>query len=207
MTDLAQLFNKYGSNKDRTGLSSVYHILFSHLLEKDAAINILEIGIEAGGKIFDHTLKDFKAGASLRAWRDYFPQGLVMGLNTSEVEISTSDLESEDRIQIYNSSANLLEKFKPEVDPAISWFVDTPKTISLDIIIDNTDNQLNNLKQFYPLLKENGYYILENLDAKFTKMPAVISTYCDQAPLFFTGLKNNVCVIYKKKIESKRFIY
>lgn len=39
--DIAELFNKYGSDKDRNGYSHLYSILFDGLKEKE--MNILEI--------------------------------------------------------------------------------------------------------------------------------------------------------------------
>ena len=73
---LPQIFRKYGTDKDRNGYSSLYHILFSSF--RNEKWNILEIGIgtmipEVCSSMQGYALENYKSGGSLRAWRDFFP--------------------------------------------------------------------------------------------------------------------------------------
>jgi hypothetical protein len=82
-----------------------------------------------------------------------------------------------------------------------------------DVIIDDGshawEHQLETLKNFYPYLKQNGIYIIEDINegAMITQYPSLIGCMCNHDPYFFVGLKNNMCVIYKSHINSKRENY
>ena len=67
MNELASLFVKYVSDKERTHhYSSVYEWLFSDIRNKPG-LRLLEIGV--------------KRGASIRAWEDYFGTAEIVGVD------------------------------------------------------------------------------------------------------------------------------
>jgi hypothetical protein len=82
--ELAALFNQYGSDKST---AHDYHLVYAPLLgsRRSDPLRMLEIGV--GTK---------KPGASLRAFRDFCPKGLVFG-----ADIDRSILFDEDRIRTY----------------------------------------------------------------------------------------------------------
>ena len=79
--DLATLFASHGSDKDRNGYSSLYNALFLPL--KESPVTLLEIGVGTtlpGNSSMKGYMPDsYKPGASLRAWRDFFPNGEIHG--------------------------------------------------------------------------------------------------------------------------------
>ena len=142
---LAELFDKYRCDKGhKHGYEKVYDPIFAKL--KDEPITLLEIGI--------------LRGQSLSAWADYFPQALIIGIDTF------------DRVP------------PEEVDilfhPRVHWFRcdstrDVPEELTerLDIIIDDgyhtNEAQLETFKRYFPLLKDDGAYFIEDVPPNGTK--------------------------------------
>lgn len=82
-----------------------------------------------------------------------------------------------------------------------------------DIIMDNinttTDASLQTLREYYPLLKDGGYYIMAHIadDSIITTQPGIVGCLCNQDSYFFTGIRNKMCVITKKYLETRREAY
>lgn len=76
MTRLCELAEKYGSDKT----PSIFHgytPFYDELLKDRDVKRVLEIGI--GNVACMNHVKDYKPGASLRMWRDYFPEAKIFG--------------------------------------------------------------------------------------------------------------------------------
>lgn len=200
--DLAELFNHFGSDKDRNGYSSLYHTLFHHLREEP--ITMLEIGIGtlipgAHSSMVGYSLEGYKPGGSLRAWRDFFPKGRIIG---ADVQPDTQ-FSDEPRIETY-----LCDSTDPD---AVDAFMKTfPEGFKFDLIIDDGDHRdtsmLRTLKNFYAYLKDGGYYVIEDIyiGSKVSTCPVLVGCMCNHDPYFYAGLKNNLCVIFKQPLNSKR---
>lgn len=199
--DLCDLFNKYGSDKDRNGYAQVYHTLFHKM--RNEPINMLEIGIGTmipgvHSSMQGYALAGYKPGGSLRAWRDYFVNGRIIG---ADVQPDTQ-FSDEERIETYlcNSTS------KTEIAELFNKLGD----IKFDIIIDDGSHhdmdQINTLRNFYPYVKPGGYYIIEDIyiGSKVTTCPSIVGCCCNHDPYFYVGVKNNICVIHKQHINSKR---
>ncbi len=200
--DLGQLFYHYGSDKDRNGYTPLYHTLFDHLRER--SITLLEIGIgtmipEAHSSMNGFALKNYKPGGSLRAWRDYFVKGSIIGC---DVQLDTQ-FTDEERIKtcICNSTDSAcIEKFIQELG--------NPK---FDIIIDDGSHldkdQLATLANLYPYLKDNGIYIIEDIypSSRVSKNPSLLKAFIKNDPYFFFGPLNNVCVIFKSPLVPNSY--
>lgn len=202
--DLAELFNKYGSDKDRNGYAQLYHTLFN--LKRDQEINMLEIGIGSlipgvPSSMLGYALEGYKPGGSLRAWRDYFPKGRIIGVDIQ----SDTQFSDEPRIETYitNSTKAL------EVETLMKQLDDPLFDIILDDGSHHDMDQLVTLYNCYSHLKPGGIYIIEDIypGSKLTTMPALIGSMCNQDPYFFVGVKNNICVIYKSPLKSRRLNY
>lgn len=196
--DLADLFNKYGSDKDGSGYSHLYSILFDNM--KNEKLNVLEIGI---GTMLEGTCSSmkgymqdtYKPGASLRAWQDYFINSNIYGM-----DIQPDTQFSEDRIKTF-----LVDSTKNnEVNELMSNL-----NIQFDIIIDDgwhwDEAQKDTLRNFFPYLKENGLYVIEDIypgSNLNSSTPYVIKDIIGNYEHFFVGLKNNQCVIRKKLINT-----
>lgn len=199
--DLAELFNHYGSDKDRNGYSQLYHTLFNKM--KEQHLVILEIGIGtmipgAHSSMVGYGLAGYKPGGSLRAWRDYFVNGRIIG---ADIQPDTQ-FSDEPRIETY--ICNSTER--KDVDE----FMAKLGNIKFDIIIDDgshyDENQYLTLGNFYEFLKDDGIYIIEDIypTSKVSRNPEVLGKLCNNDPYFFVGVNNNLCVINKHHINSNR---
>ena len=198
--DLADLFNKYGSDKDRNGYSHLYSIMFDKI--KNDNLNVLEIGIGTMMPNVCSSMKNYmpdtyKPGASLRAWNDYFKYSNIYG-----IDIQPDTQFKEDRIETYLcDSTNQIH-----VDNLIKNL-----NIKFDIIIDDgyhlDEAQRKTLYNFFPHLKDEGIYIIEDIypGSNLTKTPFEIKNIIGNNEHFFVGQKNNQCVIRKKLINTIGF--
>ncbi len=116
----------YKTDKARDhSYGSFYDELFSRF-DKDASISILELGVQGGG--------------SLLAWKDYFPNARVVGVDISD---SRHEEYKQDRVEFIESDLRKVN------------FGDK----SFDIIIDDSDHfigtQLFIVERFYPIVIED----------------------------------------------------
>jgi hypothetical protein len=196
--DLADLFNKYGSDKDRNGYSHLYSILFDNI--KNNHMNVLEIGVgtmipKVCSSMKGYMPDSYKPGASHRAWNDYFPNSKIYG-----VDIQPDTEIEENNIKTYICSS----VDKSSVDKLMEQL-----NIKFDIIIDDgwhwDKAQKDTLTNFFPYLKEDGLYIIEDIypgSELNNTTPTVIKNLIGNYEHFFVGLKNNQCVIKKRLINT-----
>lgn len=195
--DLAQIINKYGSDKDINGYTPLYHTLFNKI--RNQPIDLLEIGIgtmipNVSSSMVGYGLGDYKPGASLRAWRDYFKRGNIVGF---DIQPDTQFSEERIRTFICNSTDNTsVNNIMPELNT------------KFDIIIDDGSHyfqhQLDTLNNMFPYLKDNGIYVIEDIGeySPLSTNPLLIQKIVNDNPFFFSGVKNNLCIIYKSPLKS-----
>jgi len=202
--DLAELFRKYGSDKDVNGYSQVYFTLFDKI--KDMKLNFLEIGIGtmipgAHSSMVGYAPAHYKPGASLRAWRDFMPNSRIIGLDI-QLDTQFSDEERIETYLCYSVGTDEVKRWHEKMDG-----------LMLDVIIDDgshvASDQLITLSNFYPMLKPGGIYIIEDVvdNSALSTNPESIEEKCNGDAFFFVGVKNNICVIYKKPLNSNRAGY
>ena len=134
---LTELFRRHGSDKDHEQGHS-YGQVYDRLLApvRDTVTRVLEIGV--------------LGGASLRAWRDYFPHALVFGVDTH-----TPPFEE------WQVSARRADATKAEdLDAALggrAW----------DLCVDDGSHwehdQLKTFELLRPKLKPDGIYVVEDI--------------------------------------------
>lgn len=111
-----------------------YDELFSRYGREDK-LDILEIGVQGGG--------------SLLAWKDYFPNANVVGVDISD---SRLDEYKSDRVTFIKSDVR-----------------DVPATGKYDIIIDDSDHFIGTQKfiveNYYPMLKSGGTLVIEDVQS------------------------------------------
>ena len=196
--DLGELFRFYGSDKDKNGYTSLYHTLFNHL--KNQPITMLEIGIgtmipNVHSSMVGYASPGYKPGGSLRAWRDYFSKGTIYGVDVQP------DTQFTDEARITTFIGNSTD------EKSVNELMKKVKEGKFDIILDDGSHfggdQLKTLANFYPYLKENGIYIIEDVtpQSQVSKDPKLVSKICNGDPIFFVGLYNNLCVIYKNHLN------
>jgi len=188
------------SDKDRNGYSSLYTALFTHL--KDAPISLLEMGIGtmvpgAASSMKGYAPDSYEPGASLRAWRGFFPNGQIHG-----IDIQPDCLFKEERITTHHCDST--QEFHVR-----AWRQLNP-TLEFDIVIDDgshwAEHQLATLKHLWPLLKPGGYYVIEDVvpDSLVSREPQRVLDIVGGVPGFFAGLKSNLCVIHKVPLQCCR---
>ncbi len=202
-SDLAHLFNHYGSDKDRNGYSQLYFTLLNRIRNQE--LTILEIGIgtlipDVCSSMLGYQLEGYRPGGSLRAWRDFFPHSRIIGL-----DVQPDTQFQEDRIETYicNSTDEI----------TVAKFMAQLKGIQFDVIIDDGDHvdisQILTLNNFYPHLKEGGLYVIEDVypGSNIIVNPQLVEAGCRGDPFFYAGQKSNLCIIYKQHIQSTRMNY
>jgi len=129
--NLAELAAKHGTDKEPNYLRN-YARHFDPLRERE--IHLLELGI------FE--------GSSLKMWRDFFPNGLIAGLDLDPVEV--------DGCRTYAGSQDdvtVLDRIVDECGP-------------FDIVIDDAahiaDPARTSLWHLWPHLRVGGHYVIED---------------------------------------------
>jgi hypothetical protein len=208
LLDLGELFNLHKTDKDhggRGGLTEAYHILFAE--KRETIKYVLEVGIGtmkvgAASSMIGNGLPGYKPGGSLRAWRDYFPNAEIVGIDIQE----DCMLSNENRIHTFlcdSTNSTAVENFKRDL-------CSKGITSQFDLIIDDGSHiamdQLNTLKNLFPLLKDNGIYALEDICStnEILKTPSCIGPLCNFSPYIFVGLGNNLCIIHKRPLRGKQ---
>lgn len=202
--DLAELFIHYGSDKDRNGYTQCYHAILNHL--RDSEVSLLEIGIGtmipgAHSSMVGYALEGYEPGGSLRAWAQYFPKGQIVGVDIQP----DTQFTNVDRVRTFlcdSTDVTSTNVFKQKLEGQ-----------QFDVIVDDGSHwdtaQLKTLSNLYPLLKEGGYYIIEDIypGSGVSVNPKQVDDIVGGDPFFFVGVKNNICVIHKSHINSKRENY
>jgi SAM-dependent methyltransferase len=165
---LGSLFDKHGSDKgyylhnkdDMSGhnYNDIYELLFFQHKQKTKLV--LECGIGSKNTAITSNMSLYKRstpGGSLHAWRDYFPNAQIIG-----IDIDPDVMFTEDRINTYVAN----QTSKKSINNFINQANLQPNTV--DIIIDDGLHEFNaNITLFENtkhLLKDNGIYIIEDFD-------------------------------------------
>ncbi len=130
---------KYQTDKVQSGYLDHYDRAFAPWVNRE--VHLLEVGIYHGG--------------SLRLWRDYFPNGQIVGVDLNIPD----DLKNEERIQVFQGSQDdgeFLHRVASQAAPE-----------GFDIIIDDASHLGSLTKQtFWHLfdqhLKPGGLYVIED---------------------------------------------
>jgi len=164
--ELSALFTANGSDKSTR---HDYHLVYGSLLNerRTLPIRLLEVGIGTNNPAIISTMGiDGKPGASLRAFRDFLPQGKIFG-----ADIDSSILFRDERIETY-----FVDQTQPET------FLDLQKRIGgeLDIVIDDglhaPDANLATMIFALRSLKSGGLFVVEDIAQAKLPVWQVVST-------------------------------
>jgi len=148
---LGSLLSMYGSDKS---VGHSYHLVYGSLFPNPSQVSrILEIGLGTNHLDVMSTMgPDGKRGASLRAFRDFFPNSDLIGC-----DIDSRILFNEDRIRTFAVDQTDIKSFPIEIG-------DTP---SFDLMIDDglhaPHANVSALLYFLPRLKVGGFAIVEDI--------------------------------------------
>lgn len=165
-TDLCNLMDNYGSDKGpnfkNCGNYSKFYDFIFRSIRKEVKY-LFEVGIGTNNPDVPSTMGiDGVPGASLRSWRDYFTEALIIG-----ADIDDRILFKEDRIDTY-----YVDQYNNE---SIQKLWKNFNGVLFDIIIDDgihdtySDNSgnLNFFKNSINMLKPGGFYIIEDVAINF----------------------------------------
>jgi hypothetical protein len=158
-TPLCELFYKYGSDK----CPQIYHSYSEYYYEilkdnKEKIKEVIEIGIGTKELMTPIVGSKYQIGASLKAWRDFFPNAKIYGL-----DINKNSFFEEERISCFytdQSNSNSLEQ-------TISEIKKLNNNNDFDLIIDDgshiVSHMLLSFKTLFKFLKKDGIYIIEDI--------------------------------------------
>ncbi|VVB71169.1 Uncharacterised protein [uncultured archaeon] len=213
LTPLCEIMNKYGSDKGTTGqgtsghnYTKLYHHLFNDI--RNDELKVLEVGIGSVNPELQSNMawsRGYKPGASLRGWKEYFPNAFIYGCDFDE-----ATLFSEDRIKTFYIDQRSQDIILDQVRRNI-------KNVSFDIIIDDGLHECEvNLLTFaclYNSLKIGGTYIIEDLDPRAETLinnSGMINKLKEVGDLVqfvnlvsYSNIGDSCCLIVKKKAKTQ----
>ncbi len=174
--DLAELFARYGSDKEGSNGHS-YASTYQRLLEpmRESVRDVLELGV--------------LGGASLRAWRDFFPHARIIGLDNnpelvqwSAVRITVAGADVTDGAQLNAVLGDRM--FDLIVDDASHWDTD----------------QIKSWELLWHRVRPGGVYVVEDIawrsqQYRLEGLGAEIIDLTDQRPRF-----DNVLAVFRKEV-------
>jgi hypothetical protein len=203
-TELCSLMTKHGSDKASW---HNYTTLYSRLFAKfnNQIINVFELGLGANNLAVPSNMGPTGVpGASLRAWKEYFPNANIYG-----ADIDHNILFGEDRISTF-----FVDQTNPQ-SVQFLWNIPKLRDIKFDIIVDDglhafyaNDTLLSNS---FSKLNEGGIYIVEDIQKNFfpdfeKNMSKYLQwfSYARLVPIPYSGTNdfenngdNTVLVLYK----------
>lgn len=142
--ELKRLMKQYGSNKHISGFADYYESI--HLAKRNDIKIILEIGIKNGG--------------SIRAFRDFFPNAIIIGIDKN----ASSMIDNEERIYTFQMNQSSREQMS-----MLSIMLDK----NIDIIIDDGSHRMFDqqmtMAYLFNNLKYGGDYYIEDLNTSLRK--------------------------------------
>lgn len=153
MTLLCELAEKYGSDKCPQ-ICHTYTPFYYELLKdkRQSFKKVLELGI-GSKRMMPTAVEHYQVGASLRMWRDFFPNAQIYG-----VDKSRSCIFQDDRIETFLMDT----KNKHEMERLIFKIGS-----DIDLVIDDgshrTGAQLKVAKKLLSLLDKKVIYIVEDV--------------------------------------------
>lgn len=193
-TDKGYLYN---DSKFTHSYTDFYHLLLQ--FNRFSTLSVLEFGIGSTDKKYQNNMGvGGKPGASLRMWRDYFPNANIYG-----ADIDSSILFEDNRIKTFYLDALKVETFRPVIDSLPSQF---------DLIVDDSlhtfDAGKNLFENFFHLLSKGGYYIIEDVDLTtaeryimYLKTRGVCFNFVRLQTPFFSVLGNNNLIVISNQIQ------
>lgn len=190
--ELSKLIEQWGSDKNLSGYTPTYSVIFEPLRNK--VMNVLEIGIGTLLPDIPSTFignprhyPHYKPGGSLRAWRDYFPNAIIYG-----GDVATDCMFSDFRINTFLFDSTK----KEECDSSLG-------DLTFDIVVDDGLHdgwaQLATFKNIWDRVNPGGIYVIEDIlrpDVFKGKEIPEIRVIADNADVCFNTRGN---MVYIKK--------
>ena len=199
-SELTELMNFYGSDKGGKNNHHNYSEYYSQIFynKKNKIKNFLEIGLGTNNtELASNMGENGKPLASLRAWRDYFPNAQIYG-----GDIDRDILKDEDKIKTF---------FVDQTSPlTIASMFDKIGIEKFDVILEDGLHEFNANICFFEnairFLDSNGVYIIE--DVYYKDKNKFIDYFKNSNYIFSVidifhekNIANNCVVVVQKKNE------
>ena len=195
---LISIIEKHGSDKTLSGYSHIYEPIFSSFRQNN--INFLEIGLGTLDPSTPSTFvgnpshyPDYKPAAILKAWKEYFPNATING-----IDVAKDCMISEDRITTFLGSST-------DQNFVFSNFEDVVFDVILDDGLHTADAQIQTFFNFFDKVKDGGIYIIEDIggggDGKnvFVNYKEELLSVISKHEYFYGG---NVLIIRKNNSQK-----
>ena len=208
-TDLCEIMGRHGSDKGSQNIAHswhnytiVYNALFSS--RRGEPLRVFELGLGTNNVNLPSNMgKHGKPGASLRGWKEYFPNASIFG-----GDIDTDILFSEDRIKTY---------FCDQTNPHIIKYMWKEEDLQqpFDIIVEDGlhtfDANVCFFENSVQKLSDNSVYVIEDILNKdihrfeqkineWKKIYPELSFNLMRVPSHVNPVDNNLLIIIKKKL-------
>lgn len=156
ITEIGEIFK--ANQSDKAGPNHRYDLVYQNIfseLKTEQSINILEIGLGTNNPdTVSHMGRRGRPGASLYAYREFFPKANIFG-----ADVDKRILFESERIK-----TTYVDQLKPETFNQMHRHLGEPE---LDLFIEDglpsVSASLNSLNYAISVTKKNGYIILEDL--------------------------------------------
>jgi hypothetical protein len=192
MNTFSQVFTKHNSDKIVNGYGPVYDSLFKNI--RWQALSLLEIGIGTVRPDAPSNMawfEGYKPGASLRAFKEYFPNATVCGGDVQEdcmfeeERIRTLQFDSTDRAQC---------------DAALGG-------LSFDIIVDDglhtTTAQIQTFRNLWHRVNPGGFYFIEDVWAPlYDEWPTAFADIDAEKWDYKSSAKRYTLIVFSKRGQA-----
>lgn len=202
-TELCDIFYKYKSDKCPKIGHSYSSEYYKHLAEyKEKFSNVLEIGIGNNELMVPLCGKDYIIGASLKAWKEFFPKANIYG-----VDIVEDVIFFEERISCFYTDQSSQEELDKTISE-IRKYARDPK-MRFDMIIDDgshiVEHMLLTFESLGEYLMPGGIYIIEDIQKKdLHKFETLDSKEFDVLSVYRGYSDWDNFVIYKKNDGERK---
>jgi len=151
LTELCEIGFKYGADKCPQINHSYTPFYYEFLKNKRQTIKkVLEIGV--GNSRIKKVIPQYQIGASLRMWRDFFPNAQVYG-----ADILPEAVFKDERLETF-----LMDETKKEDVEALIKRIGSDIDLVIDDASHHIEHQINLFKYLMPLLQKDVIYIIED---------------------------------------------
>jgi len=170
-TELCNLFFKHLSDKCPE-VNHTYSLHYYDLLKdkKHLFKNVLEIGVGYYDLMKHYCGENYQIGASLKGWRDFFPNAKIYGLDIREEVLFT-----EERIECFYTDQSNAQELNKTIDK-----IRKSNNVLFDLIIDDgshiIDHQILSFQTLSLYVKNGGYYIIEDINIENIDLYANLQT-------------------------------
>jgi len=161
VTELCEIANKYGADKCpqiNHMYTPFYFEFFSPM--RQSVKKVFEYGV--GNRRIKRAIPQYQIGASLRMWRDFFPNAQVYGADIAKGAVFTDD-----RLETF-----FCDESKPEDVKALIEKIGADIDIFIDDASHHMHEQIVLFETVMPLLKKDAIYVIEDCGRtrQFSKM-------------------------------------